>query len=69
MFLQRLIARQWLWCSGSVRTAGHTAERRAETCQEVIQLLHSRDSVIFFKILRVFLGALQDAQDACGAEP
>ena len=65
VFLQRLIARQWLWCSAS----GHTAERRAETCQEVIQLLHRRDSVIFFKILRVFLGTVQEAQDACCAEP
>ena len=60
MFLLRLIARQWLWCSAS----GHTAERCAETCQEVIQLLHRRDIVIFFKILRVFLGTIHEAQDA-----
>ena len=59
VFVQRLIARQWMWCSAS----GHTAERRAEACQYVIQLLHSRDSVISFKVLRVFLGAVQDAQD------
>ena len=60
MCVQRLVARQWLWCSASA----HSTERRAEACQEVLKLLHSRDSVIFFKVLRVFLGAVQEAQDA-----
>ena len=31
VFLQRLIARQWLWCSAS----GHTAERRAKIAEAI----------------------------------
>ena len=64
MCFEVLIARQRLWLSAPWQTT----QRCAEACDEGFELMHSGDSEVFFKALRMFLRAVQNTQDASHAE-